>query len=287
MNKNFHIARKRFGQNFLQDVAIIQNIVDALNCVGDENIICEIGPGLGALTLPLLQKFKKINVIEIDKDLIYKLKNDNPFKAYFENNHLIIHEQDALKFELANLISNNQKIHLIGNLPYNISTPLLFRFLQQINNISEMIFMLQKEVVDRIIAKANSKDFGRLSVMMQTFFYVEKLFDVPPESFIPVPKVMSSVIRIIPKNNYLNIFDNSAKNAEKTEKIFTNLVEKYTFFIKTAFAQKRKTLHNNFKNTEFDILEKYQEELNLDFKKVRAENISIENFIALFNLSQK
>lgn len=289
MDKNFHIARKRFGQNFLQDVAIIQNIVDALNCCVDaKNIICEIGPGLGALTLPLLQKFNKINVVEIDKDLIYKLKNDNPFKQYFANSNLIIHEQDALKFELATLISdknsNQQKIHLIGNLPYNISTPLLFRFLQQIDNISEMIFMLQKEVVDRIIAEENSRYFGRLSVMMQTFFHVEKLFDVPPESFIPAPKVMSSVIRIIPKNDYLNILDSSENNYEKK---FINLVEKYTFLIKMAFAQKRKTLHNNFKNTEFNFLEKYQQELNLDFKKFRAENISIEKFIALFNLSQK
>ena len=159
-----HQARKRFGQNFLIDDQIVNRIVATISPRKNDNIV-EIGPGKGALTFPLLEHLDKLSVIEIDRDLISHLKSQKQDKQ-------IIYEADALKFDYG-VISNNLRI--IGNLPYNISTPLLFHLLSSKNQIIDMTFMLQKEVVDRIVAKHGSKTYGRLSVMMQTFFEVESM----------------------------------------------------------------------------------------------------------------
>ena len=179
-----HQARKRFGQNFLIDEQIVNRIVATISPKKNDNIV-EIGPGKGALSLPLLEHLDKLSVIEIDRDLISLLKSKKQKK-------LIIYEADALKFDYGG-ISNNLRI--VGNLPYNISSPLLFRLLSEKNQIIDMTFMLQKEVVDRIVAKHGSKTYGRLSVMMQTFFEVELMFTVPKESFNPKPKIESSILR--------------------------------------------------------------------------------------------
>ncbi len=172
-----HLARKRFGQNFLVDDQIVNRIVSTISPKKSDNIV-EIGPGKGALTFPLLEHLDHLSVIEIDRDLISLLKLKKQDK-------LTIYEADALKFDYG-LISNNLRI--VGNLPYNISSPLLFYLLSRKNQIIDMTFMLQKEVVDRIVAKHGSKTYGRLSVMMQTFFEVESMFTVPKESFDPRPK---------------------------------------------------------------------------------------------------
>ena len=178
-----HQARKRFGQNFLIDDQIVNRIVATISPKKNDNIV-EIGPGKGALTFPLLEHLDHLSVIEIDRDLISLLKSKKQEK-------LIIYEADALKFDYG-VISNNLRI--VGNLPYNISSPLLFHLLSEKNQIIDMTFMLQKEVADRIVAKHGSKTYGRLSVMMQTFFEVESMFTVPKESFDPKPKIESSII---------------------------------------------------------------------------------------------
>jgi len=178
-----HQARKRFGQNFLVDDQIVNRIVSTISPKKSDNIV-EIGPGKGALTFPLLEHLDHLSVIEIDRDLISLLKLKKQDK-------LTIYEADALKFDYG-LISNNLRI--VGNLPYNISSPLLFHLLSSKNQIIDMTFMLQKEVVDRIVAKHGSKTYGRLSVMMQTFFEVESMFTVPKESFDPQPKIESAIL---------------------------------------------------------------------------------------------
>ena len=247
-----HQARKRFGQNFLIDDQIVNRIVATISPRKNDNIV-EIGPGKGALTFPLLEHLDKLSVIEIDRDLISHLKSQKQDK-------LIIYEADALKFDYG-VISNNLRI--VGNLPYNISSPLLFRLLSEKNQIIDMTFMLQKEVVDRIVAKHGSKTYGRLSVMMQTFFEVESMFTVPKESFDPKPKIESSII-------YL-------KTRAKPLTENTKLLEK---IVKVSFSQRRKTLKNCLKS----ILSQEQTEIDLS---QRAEMLSIENFITLMKDYEK
>lgn len=182
--------RKRFGQHFLHDDAIIHHIIDAVTPrKGD--VIVEIGPGKGALTFPLLSVHPNLIAIEIDRDLIASLKRST---AYYKEFQLI--QADVLEFDFSSLPTN---LKIIGNLPYNISTPLLFHLLPYKKNITEMVFMLQKEMVDRICAEPNTPDYGRLSVMLQHDFEVECLFDVPNTAFNPPPKVESAVVRLIPK----------------------------------------------------------------------------------------
>ena len=214
-----HQARKRFGQNFLIDDQIVNRIVATISPKNNDNIV-EIGPGKGALTFPLLKHLEHLSVIEIDRDLISLLKSKKQDK-------LTIYEADALKFDYG-VISNNLRI--VGNLPYNISSPLLFRLLSEKNQIIDMTFMLQKEVVDRIVAKHGSKTYGRLSVMMQTFFEVESMFTVPKESFDPKPKIESAIL-------YL-------KTRAKPLTENTKLLEK---IVKVSFSQRRKTLKKLFK----------------------------------------
>ena len=244
--------RKRFGQNFLIDDQIVNRIIATISPKKND-IIVEIGPGKGALTFSLLKHLDHLSVIEIDRDLISLLKSKKQEK-------LIIYEADALKFDYG-IISNNLRI--VGNLPYNISSPLLFRLLSSKNQIIDMTFMLQKEVVDRIVAKHGSKTYGRLSVMMQTFFEVESMFTVPKESFDPKPKIESAIL-------YL-------KTRAKPLTENTKLLEK---IVKISFSQRRKTLKNCLKS----ILNQEQTEIDLS---QRAEMLSVENFITLMKDYEK
>ena len=247
-----HQARKRFGQNFLIDDQIVNRIVATISPKKNDNIV-EIGPGKGALTVPLLEHLDKLSVIEIDRDLISHLKSKMQDK-------LIIYEADALKFDYG-LISNNLRI--VGNLPYNISSPLLFHLLSINNQIIDMTFMLQKEVVDRIVAKNGSKTYGRISVMMQAFFEVESMFTVPKESFDPKPKIESAILCLKTRAEPL------AENTKLLEKI-----------VKVSFSQRRKTLKNCLKS----IL--IQEQTEIDLSQ-RAEMLSVDNFITLMKDYEK
>ncbi|MCS5591437.1 MAG: 16S rRNA (adenine(1518)-N(6)/adenine(1519)-N(6))-dimethyltransferase RsmA [Gammaproteobacteria bacterium] len=241
-----HRARKRFGQNFLIDSQIIERIVATIAPRSDDNLI-EIGPGKGALTIPLLEQLRAMKVIEIDRDLIALLESQN-------HQNLSIIEADALKFNFGQL---EQKSRVVGNLPYNISSPLLFHLLEHRHNIIDMTFMLQKEVVDRIVAPHGSKTYGRLSVMMQAFFEVELMFVVPKESFDPQPKIESAIIYFKPRVD--------AVLAESM------LLEKV---VKAAFSQRRKTLRNCLKS----ILS--QDQTDIDLAR-RAEMLSVNEFINL------
>ncbi|KPN74690.1 MULTISPECIES: 16S rRNA (adenine(1518)-N(6)/adenine(1519)-N(6))-dimethyltransferase RsmA [Neisseria] len=249
-----HKARKRFGQNFLQDTRIIRDIVNAVRPQPDDTVI-EIGPGLAAITEPLAQKLNRLHVIEIDRDIVGRLKT-LPFA-----DKLVIHEGDVLQFDF-NSVPGKKKI--VGNLPYNISTPLLFRLSEVADDVIDMHFMLQKEVVERMVAEPKTNDYGRLGVMLQYFFDMEMLIDVPPESFDPAPKVDSAVVRMIPVKHRIG----KAENFEHFSKL-----------VKAAFHQRRKTIRNNLKDIATDE----------DFQAVginpqdRAEHIAPELYVALSN----
>ena len=187
---NGHRARKRFGQNFLHDVRIIDAIVRRFDPQPGQ-LIVEIGPGLGALTQPLLEQLPHMHVIELDRDLVARLEDRF-------GQRVTVHAEDALKFDFASLVDADRKLRVIGNLPYNISTPLLFHLLEQSDVISDMTFMLQKEVVQRMLAKPGSKTYGRLSVMLQARCSMQKVLDVKPGAFKPPPKVDSAVVQLIP-----------------------------------------------------------------------------------------
>lgn len=238
-------AKKRFGQNFLIDEFIINQIISYINAQKEETLV-EIGPGLGALTKPLLNQVNHLNVIEIDNDIVTQMEN-------WQEKNLIIHHCDILKFDFSTLGNN---IKIIGNLPYNISSPILFSLLQQRHHIKEMFFMLQREVVERIVSKPNTKVYGRLSVMMQTFFDTELLFLVPPESFDPAPKIESAIIFLKPKKNVSIDFQNLEK------------------VVRMAFSQRRKMLRNTLK----PILNNLNTTIDLN---QRAEMLSIEDFAQL------
>ena len=247
-----HNPRKRFGQNFLVDDQIINRIISTINPKNNE-IIVEIGPGKGALTLPILEHLDHLNVIEIDRDLVSLLNS-------VQQDKLTIFEADALQFDFNQF---PQKIRVIGNLPYNISSPLLFHLLDFREQIIDMTFMLQKEVVDRIVATHGNKTYGRLSVMMQVFFEVESMFVVPKESFEPQPKIESAILYLKTRTESL------VKNPKLLEEI-----------VKVAFSQRRKTLKNCLKS----IINQSQTEIDLS---QRAEMLSIENFITLMNDYEK
>lgn len=241
-----HKARKRFGQNFLVDTKVVDRIVATIAPKADDNLL-EIGPGQGAMTLPLLEKLDQLHVIEIDRDLIVLLES-------FDKNNLIIHQGDAMKFDLSALPT---PMRVVGNLPYNISSPILFHLLQNRAMVQDMTFMLQKEVVERIVATHGNKIYGRLSVMMQAFFEVELIFVVPPESFDPAPKVDSAIVYLKP------LFQPLINNTSVLEKV-----------VKAAFAQRRKTLKNCLKS----LLT--QEQTSIDLSQ-RAEMLSVADFITL------
>ena len=250
-----HRARKRFGQNFLHDHNVIHKIVTAIKPGPDEMII-EIGPGLGALTLPILQQTKQLTVIELDRDIIPKLT-----AGCMSAGELQIIEADVLNVDFAAL-AGDRKIRIIGNLPYNISTPLLFHLMQFHNHIQDMHFMLQKEVVMRLAAKPDTKEYGRLSVMMQCYCDVEPLFIVPPGAFNPAPKVDSMVVRLIPKSQ----LDLSEQEIELLGQL-----------VRMAFSQRRKTLANNLKGV---MTREAIKDCEIDPDR-RAETLSLAEFISL------
>jgi 16S rRNA (adenine1518-N6/adenine1519-N6)-dimethyltransferase len=247
-----HIPRKRFGQNFLVDPQIVADIVRAIHPSRDD-LLVEIGPGLGALTRPLLQSLNHLHVVEIDRDLAERLREE------FSREKLTVHSADALAFDFSTLGKN---LRVVGNLPYNISTPLLFHLSQFTDYIRDMYFMLQKEVVARMVAGPSRPDYGRLSVMLQCRFEMEQLFIVPPDCFRPVPKVESAVVRLVPHSQPLIAVDREAS--------FANIVS-------AAFAQRRKTLRNTLRDylkpEDYKVLE-------IDPGQ-RAENLSVAQFVAI------
>jgi 16S rRNA (adenine1518-N6/adenine1519-N6)-dimethyltransferase len=249
-----HKAKKQFGQNFLVDRQIIADIIGAIRPEADDNMV-EIGPGLGALTRPLLEKLGQLHVVEIDRDIIARLKTDYP------QDKLVIHEGDALQFDFAQL---SVPLRIVGNLPYNISSPLLFHFAKYAENVTDMHFMLQDEVVERMVAAPSTPAYGRLSVMLQYRFYMEKLLDVPPESFRPAPKVNSAIVRMIPLPR--------AKIVVRDEQGFARIVA-------AAFGQRRKTLRNTLREfmTDADFAE-----LQID-PQLRAENLGVAEFARIAN----
>jgi 16S rRNA (adenine1518-N6/adenine1519-N6)-dimethyltransferase len=249
-----HIAKKRFGQNFLTDQSIINSLVEAISPKTDD-LMVEIGPGLGALTKPLLQRLKLLHVVEVDRDIISWMQNE------YAKNSIQIHNADALKFDFSSL---GEQIRVVGNLPYNISTPILFHLLDNVSHITDMHFMLQKEVVERMVAEPSTAAYGRLSVMLQYSLQMEYLFTVPPEAFDPAPKVESAFVRCVPHNVLPHV--------ARDEKLFSQVVL-------AAFGQRRKTLRNTLKNILNDAGFQH---LGID-SQLRAENLHVADFVAITN----
>ena len=249
-----HIPRKRFGQNFLVSDGIIKNIVDAIAPQRRDDLV-EIGPGLGALTEPLLARLDHLHVIEIDRDLIAGLHER------FPPQRVTIHEGDALAFDFGKLGSD---LRVVGNLPYNISTPLLFHLAGFAPKVRDMHFMLQKEVVDRMVADPGGSEFGRLSVMLQYRFHMERLFIVPPGAFNPAPKVDSAIVRMMPK---------PAAELQARDEIVLQKV------VTAAFSQRRKMLRNTLREVISD-----QALIALGIKPTaRAEELGVDDYVRIAN----
>ena len=244
-----HTPRKRFGQNFLIDDGIIHAIVNIINPQANDMLV-EIGPGLGALTRPLLERVALIHAVELDRNIIARLK------AQYPSERLMLHSADALRFDFAAL---GKDLRIVGNLPYNISSPLLFRLMEFASHIRDMHFMLQREVVARMVAEPSSHDYGRLSLMLQRRFHLEWLLDVPPTAFDPAPKVESAIVRLIPKI--------PSEIVSLDEALFSRVVL-------TAFSQRRKTLRNTLAAQlgSEDFLQ-----LGIDSGQ-RAENLSLSDY---------
>ncbi|MBT8081913.1 MAG: 16S rRNA (adenine(1518)-N(6)/adenine(1519)-N(6))-dimethyltransferase RsmA [Gammaproteobacteria bacterium] len=250
-----HRARKRFGQHFLTDTGVIDAIVRAVHPAEDD-VIVEIGPGRGAITEALARRAGHLHAIELDRDLAARLR-----EQYAERPNVTIHEADALAFDFASL---GERLRVVGNLPYNISTPLLFHLLQFGDCILDMHFMLQKEVVDRMAAAPGSKAYGRLGIMLGCHLSVEPLFEVPPEAFSPPPEVRSAVVRLDPlPPGSLHIADEAGLSA----------------LVAAAFMQRRKTLRNALKGKAdpADIAA-----VGID-GGLRPEQVSITAYVALSN----
>lgn len=255
-----HRARKRFGQNFLHDAGVIHRILRAIHAREGERVL-EIGPGQGALTEGLLSSGAQLDVIELDRDLIPILNAKFAAEPRFQ-----LHQGDALKFDFSSLNPERHSLRVVGNLPYNISTPLIFHLLNNAALIRDMHFMLQKEVVDRMAAGPGSKVFGRLSVMLQAYCEVTSLFVVPPGAFRPPPKVDSAVVRLVPRDPAtINIRDH----------------KRFAEVVKAAFGQRRKTLRNALNN----VVSAEQFAAAGVRPDARAEQLDVAEFIALANAS--
>jgi 16S rRNA (adenine1518-N6/adenine1519-N6)-dimethyltransferase len=250
-----HQARKRFGQNFLVDTQVVDNIIAAIRPVPGDNLV-EIGPGQGAITGPLLARGGRLHAVEVDRDLAALLG-----RRFADNSGFVLHLGDALAFDFSQL---PQPLRVVGNLPYNISTPLLFHLLNYASGIRDMHFMLQKEVVDRMAAAPGSKTYGRLSVIVQYYCEVCHLFNVPASAFRPVPKVESAIVRLIPRPD--------SEQRARDNRFFETLV-------KTAFQQRRKTLRNTLKQLpgDWDL-----NVLSIDLS-LRPEVLTISQFVTLSN----
>ncbi len=254
-----HRARKRFGQNFLIDEDIIQRLLWSIR-PGTGQTLVEIGPGQGALTEGLLQHCPDLHVIELDRDLIPILQAR--FSSAFPR--LTIHQGDALQFDFSTLAHDQQPLRIVGNLPYNISTPLIFHLLDFRNIITDMHFMLQKEVVARMASSPGEKAWGRLGIMTQYFCDVEMLFEVPPASFNPAPKVDSAIVRLTPLAQPANPVDDHAM---------------LDTLVKTAFQQRRKTLRNTLRA----LLDEHQlRSLQID-PGLRPEDLSLSDYVMIAN----
>jgi 16S rRNA (adenine1518-N6/adenine1519-N6)-dimethyltransferase len=251
---NEHRARKRFGQNFLHDQRVIQRIVSAIRPRSDQ-VLLEIGPGQGALTGSLLETGCTLRAVELDRDLVAILQH-----RFGGDQRFHLQQGDALAVELLSITS--EKVRVVGNLPYNISTPLIFHLLKQSASIIDMHFMLQKEVVERLAAPPGNRDYGRLSIMTQYFCQVEPLFEVPPGAFSPQPKVQSAVLRLTPHQ--------TLPHAAQSIAALQNIV-------RTAFNQRRKTLRNALQT----LLSVEQiAGLGID-PGARPETLSLAAFVAL------
>ena len=253
-----HVPRKRFGQNFLHDPGVIRNIVSAINPQPGQDLL-EIGPGQGAITLPLLSVCGRLQAVELDRDLLAPLQ-----AAAATLGELTLHNRDALRTDFCALRRDQQRLRIIGNLPYNISTPLLFHLLDQADCIEDMHFMLQKEVVERMAAAPGTNAYGRLTVMLQYRCEVIPLFGIGPGAFRPPPKVESAFVRLLPyRTRPVQVAD---------ENLFTQIV-------RLAFGQRRKTLRNTLKG----VLESADfTTLGID-PQIRAEQLDLATFAQLAN----
>lgn len=249
-----HIPKKRFGQNFLIDQDIIRALIEAIRPL-PHDLMVEIGPGLGAMTKPLLSALDHLHVVELDRDVVAWMQ------GHYPAGKITIHNIDALKFDFAAL---GERIRVVGNLPYNISTPILFHLLDNVGHIIDMHFMLQKEVVERMVAAPSTPEYGRLSVMLQYRLQMEYLITVPPEAFDPPPKVESAFVRAVPYDTLPFV----ASDGTALAKVVT-----------AAFGQRRKTLRNTLKgllsDADFAVL-------GID-PQLRAENLAVEQFVAIAN----
>jgi 16S rRNA (adenine1518-N6/adenine1519-N6)-dimethyltransferase len=254
-----HQPKKRFGQNFLHDPAIIRRIVNAIQPQAEQHLV-EIGPGQGAITTHLIDRCRKLDVVELDRDLISKLHTLSQAERFH------IHNADALRFDFCSLAEKNEKLRLLGNLPYNISTPLLFHLLGQSGCILDLHFMLQKEVVERIVAAPGSKTYGRLSVAIQARCSCEMLFLIGPGAFKPAPKVESAIIRLTP--------DMDAMQAIRYPRLLDQILQQ-------AFSQRRKIVLNSLKKS---VDGPMLEAVEID-PTARAETISVSSYVKLANLA--
>lgn len=257
-----HQARKRFGQNFLVDPSVVEAIADAVAPRGGDRIV-EIGPGLAALTRALLARMdaasRPLHVIEIDRDLVARLRRD------FDGGQLAIHAGDALEFDFAVLADTlGRPLRVVGNLPYNISSPLLFHLADCADRVVDQHFMLQREVVERMTAVPGSSEFGRLSVMLQYRYDMVAVLDVPPEAFDPAPKVHSAVVRMLPRP--------AAERAARDERVFAEVVA-------AGFSQRRKMLRNTLAA---QVRELGGSSAGIDLTR-RAEDISVAAWVAFAN----
>lgn len=253
-----HVARKRFGQNFLHDAHIIQKIGQSTGVTAKDHVV-EIGPGRGALTEVLLATGARVTAIELDRDLLPILRTQ-----FFNQPNFTVLEGDALKFDFGTLATPENPIKLVGNLPYNISTPLIFHLLEQRQHIIDMHFMLQKEVVDRLCAEPGTKAYSKLTVMTQYYCRPTWLFNVPPGAFTPQPKVDSAIVRLVPRP--------ATELLAKDTAVLSRLV-------RTAFSQRRKTLRNNLKN-DYDV--SLLETVGID-PGIRPEVLTVNDFVRLSN----
>lgn len=255
-----HIARKRFGQNFLTDQSVLYDIISAIAPQKDD-IMVEIGPGLAAMTKLLLESLDHMHVVELDRDLVARLQKQ------FNPQRLQVHSADALKFDFTSIpVPAGRKLRVVGNLPYNISSPLLFHLADLAPQVQDQHFMLQKEVVERMVAAPGSKAFGRLSVMLQWRYHMQLMFVVPPTAFDPPPRVDSAIVRMIPLEQQLEC------DQSTLEEVVTK-----------AFSQRRKVIRNCVAGlmTEAELIE-----AGID-PQARPEAVPTEQFVALANLLKK
>ena len=257
-NKAGHQARKRFGQNFLHDPGTIERIIRAINPKPDDAIV-EIGPGLGALTEEILAVNPRLQVVELDRDLIPVLRT-----KFFNYPEFRIHEADALKFDFSQLMVD-RPLRIIGNLPYNISTPLIFHLLSQAGVVQDMHFMLQKEVVQRMAAVPGDNNYGRLGIMTQYFCRVQPLFEVGPGAFRPAPKVDSAIVRLVPHKP----LPHPVKDLATLQAV-----------VRTAFNARRKTLRKALGGM---VSVEQLQSLGIN-DGLRPENLGLADYVAIADL---